>query len=749
MSFLTDDRAQALQIGAVLLFGLLIILFTFWQAFVVPDQNEEVEFNHNQDVQQQMTEVRSTIVSMPGQETPQSATVALGVRYPSRLLFANPNPSSGILETNNTLNPTVSLELENATAVEGESPGVADFWNGSNKSYNTGSFEYTPDYAILQDAPTTVYEHTILYNEFDRLDDTIAVTDQALVDGNRLNVIALDGEFDESRTGRVSVDVNPVSTQARTVTVKPKNPNSPISFELPTRLEDNQWNQTLDGESARVIENGQNNTVRIELTGNQYELQMAKTSIGTGATQPGPAYVTGVSGVGVDGQGVIPTDENRTLTVEVRDTYNSPVRDIELNSETNVSGLDVRPASAETGANGQITFEIDPTDIDEATLGDNETASVNISADTPSEFESSAGANLTVNVTLDPTLSEEPAFDVKWDIDAMNSTDEFECDNSTRQCNISSGRTGTMSVNVTGARSGQLRFAVVNTAAGTVSQTTKSFTGQGATVDFQTESLGPDQTENTTVFVFGGGDSAQMTVNVSSALPDDIVHQYDASQDLDNRGSGEYIKIPDQTSNAGRLLEDNTGNHKIKLTNSGFNGKASYSTQGPTSRFRYQGQTISEPWTMIAVVEASGSNDLPKPIYDHGGGTYSGGSGGLYLGTGMPPDGEEDNTLATDAGENVELNGQNLFGSGGALVTATGDESNESRLSFRQPAFTNSTADTQVEDFGAGSPLYFFQDTNGNEFATDIGEIVIFNSEYDEEIQEYEKLLIEKWGITP
>jgi hypothetical protein len=146
---------------------------------------------------------------------------------------------------------------------------------------------------------------------------------------------------------------------------------------------------------------------------------------------------------------------------------------------------------------------------------------------------------------------------------------------------------------------------------------------------------------------------------------------------------------------------------------------------------------------MIAVVEASGSNDIPKPIYDHGGGTYSGGSGGLYLGTG----GQSENTLATDAGENVELNGQNLFGSGGALVTATGDEDNQSRLSFRQPAFTNSTADTQVEDFGAGSPLYFFQDTNGNEFATDIGEIVIFNSEYDEEIQEYEELLIEKWGI--
>ena len=66
MELRDDDRAQAIQIGAVLLFGILVISFSTYQAFVVPNQNENVEFNHNQRVQGQLQEVRNAIVSMPG-----------------------------------------------------------------------------------------------------------------------------------------------------------------------------------------------------------------------------------------------------------------------------------------------------------------------------------------------------------------------------------------------------------------------------------------------------------------------------------------------------------------------------------------------------------------------------------------------------------------------------------------------------------------------------------------------------------
>jgi len=45
-----NGRGQSIQIGAVLLFGALIIALAGYQAFVVPQENEQVEFRHSQTV---------------------------------------------------------------------------------------------------------------------------------------------------------------------------------------------------------------------------------------------------------------------------------------------------------------------------------------------------------------------------------------------------------------------------------------------------------------------------------------------------------------------------------------------------------------------------------------------------------------------------------------------------------------------------------------------------------------------------
>jgi len=115
MRFLTDDRSQAIQIGAVLIFGILVVFLALYQGFVVPNQNEEIEFNHNQELQSEMTDLRSTAVSMPDRTTTQSVSVGLGVRYPSRAIFVNPGPASGTLQTSGTTNSAINITIENAT----------------------------------------------------------------------------------------------------------------------------------------------------------------------------------------------------------------------------------------------------------------------------------------------------------------------------------------------------------------------------------------------------------------------------------------------------------------------------------------------------------------------------------------------------------------------------------------------------------------------------------------------------------
>lgn len=83
MQLIAADRGQSIQVGAVLLFAVLIVALAVWQAVGVPNQNEQVEFDHNQQVQQQLTELRGSIISMAGSSVTRSTTVDLGVRYPS------------------------------------------------------------------------------------------------------------------------------------------------------------------------------------------------------------------------------------------------------------------------------------------------------------------------------------------------------------------------------------------------------------------------------------------------------------------------------------------------------------------------------------------------------------------------------------------------------------------------------------------------------------------------------------------
>jgi hypothetical protein len=749
MSTRIDDRGQALQVGAVLLFGILIILFTFWQAFVVPDQNRQVEFNHNQEIQQQMTQVRSTIISMPGETTPRSVTVNLGVQYPTRLLFSNPGPGAGSLETNNTANPTTEVKINNAIVDGSNSPGVASFWDGTTKAYNTGSLEYSPDYSLLQTAPRTVYSNTVLYNEFPLENgSTATVTDQALVDGDTLNLITIGGEYEETRVGRVAVDVNPVSTQSRAVTVQ-RDGSDPITIELPTRLGEDEWNTLLDTEPARVINDSDDSTVTIQLTREEYTLRMTRVGVGTGASDTQPAYIAGVSGPGIDSQEPVPTDANRTVTVEVRDSYNAPVSGINLSASASNADVAVRPVGNDaTNDEGQVTFRIDPTDVNPQTIDSEESVDISFNADNPGQFEdASVGTTLNTAVTLDPSLSQSPSFNVGWDVSSIdNNVDNFDCDVSNNTCNISASQTGELEIDV-GANSGTVQFGLTGESAGTLSSLTKEFTGGSATVDFTASNNIPvNGSRETTVFVFGGDDRSALTINVTNELPG-LVHYYDAVSDSQNRNPGSIRNIPDLNDDtpAGNISKPSVGLNRMKLIENGINGLPSYDPDagsGPFGApFQYDGQEISDPWTVMAVVELT--DDIEnRPLYDHGTGGIETGSGGLNLETERNQNSPDEHTLATDAGENVTV--QTNARGGPVVLVAEGNSSDESLLKIGD---TDNSAGTAVANFGKDQTL-FFSDTKGNRLGGLVGQILIFDSGFNEDLEDVAQRLRGKWTST-
>ncbi len=422
MRFLSDSRAQSVQIGAVLLFGVLIILLSTWQAFVIPDQNEGIEFNHNGEVQQQMTELRSTVLSMPGADTTRSVTVNLGLRYPSRTVFRNPPPVSGTVQTLDTTDPAYNITIANAQA---ENDDLAQLWAQEGSRYNTGAVEYRPSYNQYQNAPRTIYAHSVLYNKFEREGQQLPITGQSLIRGDEISLVALNGTLTETRVDSASVDFEPVSTQTRKVEITPD--GGPITLEIPTRLNESRWETLLVAEDnvasvsvdQAAIPDEELGLLSIELEDgsdapDSYTLQLAKVGLGTSVTQEQQAYVTDVAGNG----SVIQRGETQALTVEVRDQFNKPLTGTQINAsaEGGVFGNSNPTTTATTGSEGQATLQYTGTDV-----GDND-INVTIESFQPNAgdpFDTTTPTNLTATVTVErqPTSGGgggSGAYNVTW-----------------------------------------------------------------------------------------------------------------------------------------------------------------------------------------------------------------------------------------------------------------------------------------------------------------------------------------------
>ncbi|WP_224334933.1 hypothetical protein [Haloprofundus halobius] len=348
MNFRDDRRAVTVQVGSVLLFGILILSMSMYQAQVVPTDNERVEFDHNQRVQQELLDARNAILRSANTDATHPVSISLGARYPNRVLFVNPPPASGRLSM--TERVADGIEIENARAVDGE---TADYWTGEDiRSFETRSLEYTPDYTQYRNPPTTVYENSVLYNRFGG-GATLPQSEQTLVDGRRISLVSLDGEVSAARTGATSVDVRPASASTRTTTVT--SDDEPIRISLATELSEDDWRELLESETEGgyvedvAVDDG---ILTITLEADEtYSLRMAKVGVGSNVGETEAAYVTDVSG---DDE-TVRAGTNRMLVAEVRDGFGNPVTGEELDAEvTTGDGSVTFPEGRTTDSEGRL-----------------------------------------------------------------------------------------------------------------------------------------------------------------------------------------------------------------------------------------------------------------------------------------------------------------------------------------------------------------------------------------------------------
>lgn len=384
------DRAVTVQIGAVILFGFLIVALSTYQATVVPDQNREVEFLHSQEVKTDMVELSSSITATGRTGDAAPATVKLGTRYPSRAFFVNPPPASGSLRTVEPAGDG-NVTLENVSVVSSANGEAADYWDvPANRNKSTRFVVYEPGYNLYREAPTTRYESGVAFDRFSN-GANLTLTDQQVVEGDRITLIAVSGDLTRNGVSTMSVDPEAVSTVSRRERVDGK-----LNVTIPTTLNATRWEELLaaeidDGWVNGTQQNGPNR-VTIELNDSRtYSLGIAAVHVGSGdAPDRSPAYLD------VDRRpSEMSEGTTREVVVEVRDQFGNPV------SGTSVTGY-APDGSFVGGTTARVRTNDDGRAVFEYTAGSANTT-LNFSfADDPAAagFDASTAENASVDVAV-------------------------------------------------------------------------------------------------------------------------------------------------------------------------------------------------------------------------------------------------------------------------------------------------------------------------------------------------------------
>lgn len=315
-----DDRAQAIQIGAIVLFAFLVLAFSGYQTVVVPDQNEQVEFRHSLTVAEDMQELRNGLLEAGSSGRLRTAEIALGTAYPSRLFGLNPSPPGGRLWTESVGTGEITLDAPGADIED-----VCGYDRDGDGSVPSRSMVYAPSYNVYQHAPTIAYENSVVYRSFG--ERVLFDSDQQIIDGTRITVSPLRGDYSESGSGAATVDFRAGLTGVGETT---RAQNTTLT--LPTRLNASQWEVLLEdeliengGHVVDVSNNASSSAVDVELEDAFYTVRCPVVGVGT-APDNTPDRVLGQGGDDINpvGGGAIrlanvtrssePTDDNISLT---------------------------------------------------------------------------------------------------------------------------------------------------------------------------------------------------------------------------------------------------------------------------------------------------------------------------------------------------------------------------------------------------------------------------------------------------
>jgi hypothetical protein len=346
--FFDDSRGVSEVVGFILIFAIIVIVLSINQAQVVPSENKQVEFQHNEEVQGQLQDLRNGILEAAGSGGTQPVSIKLGTRFPARTVAVNPPPVSGRIETRAVGTPA-AITVENVEAID---PETADYWNGTAKHFTTKSIVYEADYRVLSGTPNaTVYENTLLYSRFES-GATLPLTDQMVIEGNVITIVTIDGNLSESGTGSATLSPRAVSGPYTEIAVENTSGTEPINVTIPSTLDPTDFTNTteLPAKVTSVSDGPGPNRITLTLAPGPYTLRMAKIGVGTGVESDTARYLTSVNLP----PRTLQNDTQHDITVEVRNRFNNPVTGFRVNASANRGSF--VSSEAKTDADGHVQF---------------------------------------------------------------------------------------------------------------------------------------------------------------------------------------------------------------------------------------------------------------------------------------------------------------------------------------------------------------------------------------------------------
>ena len=354
-----DERGVSPVVGFVLMFALVMLIFTLYQADVVPAQNAEVEFEHSQRVGADMNQLNDAIQEASTSGLPQSATVATGLQYPSRALAINPGNPSGSLGTSSAQ----QVELSGLS-------GSSGYWSSSSRdSFETLLVSYQSNYNQMQQETEYTIENGLLVKDYtpaDSTSDDFALgSDGTMIseNGNQINLVLVGGEYQESAITS-SVTATPVSTSTEYHQLESSGSGT---IKVPTSLSEDVWqNEIVDGAAGIQSVTVSGGVAALNLKNQEYELRLTKVTLGA-SSEPSATYLKSENPSDPSETIDATVGESETFTVSVRDEFGNAYTsdDVTVSADKNGAAGSLSPSGGVSpGDEGRTTFTYEPADGD-------------------------------------------------------------------------------------------------------------------------------------------------------------------------------------------------------------------------------------------------------------------------------------------------------------------------------------------------------------------------------------------------